>query len=233
MTYSAIITLVATLFTTQTFSSKCPIIEWDFNDTPLPSSPIISFLQSKLSLLDSDTPASKMNYDKAVRLLKRHKIGFVWGYGGFRGEPQNAFCQVFESNHSGLLSFTQRLETTPEILSKKLKEISTLRRNLEKETDEEQRKRTERAIARQELKLNALYTAQAKEIELFKEEKICLLGELIARAEKKESDERDKERREATAASMDEEAARRANRSADHPIVLPLNKPLEHLKKDS
>lgn len=195
MTYSAIITLVATLFTTQAISSKCPIIEWDFNDTPLPSSPIISFLQSKLSLLDSDTPASKMNYDKAARLLKRHKIGFVWGYGGGHGEPQNAFCQVFEFNHSGFLSFTQRLETTPEILSKKLKKISTLRSRLERETDREQYEHTKMAIARQELKLNALYTAQAKEIELFKEEKICLLGELIARAEKKESAERDKERR--------------------------------------
>ena len=215
MTYRLIITLVATLFTTETFSSKCELKEWDLNDTPLPPSTLIQFLERETSLLESPTPSSNMTYDKALRLLKHYKLGFSWGDGRFYGEPHKAFFQVFEFNFSSTLFWTKSLEATSELILEKSKALSELQKRLETEPTRRQHDHTQRAITRHELKLTGLYTSQAKEIETFKEDSVCRLGELIAQAEKKKA-----------------RAARRESHSADHPIVPPLNKPPEHLKKD-
>ncbi|HBN22096.1 MAG TPA: hypothetical protein DD412_02510 [Holosporales bacterium] len=212
MKYRTTFTLLVAIFTTQAFSSKCELKEWELDDSPLPPSPIITYLESVFSHSDSEEFSSSITPDKARRVLKRYNLAFVWGDGKLYERPSEIFFHVSEFNHSGALFLTKSMEILSEEISEKLRKLSSLRRKLKKETDKNQCRHTKRLISRHKLKLTALYKSLGEEIEGFKDESICLLGGLIAAGEKAEAAEREKRMREVKEAGK-AKVAKRAGRS--------------------
>ena len=66
---------------------------------------------SEFTHSDPDEAPSDISYEDAIKILKRYRLGFIWGNGKIHECPGQMFLHIFQFNYAGDIFLTDPMKT--------------------------------------------------------------------------------------------------------------------------